>query len=35
MDINYFICLLIIFAIGLLGYTHYEHLSNEVMYVNS
>jgi predicted metal-dependent hydrolase len=35
MDINYFICLLIIFAIGLLGYTHYEHLSNEVMYVKS
>lgn len=35
MDINYFICLLIIFAIGLLGYTHYEHLSNEVTYVKS
>jgi predicted metal-dependent hydrolase len=35
MDINYFICLLIIFAIGLLGYTHYEHLSNEVIYVKS
>jgi hypothetical protein len=35
MDINYLICLLIIFAIGLLGYTHYEHLTNEVTYVKS
>jgi predicted metal-dependent hydrolase len=35
MDINYLICLLIIFALGLLGYTHYEHLSNEVTYVKS
>ncbi len=35
MDINYFICILIIFAIGLLGYTHYEHLTNEVTYVKS
>lgn len=34
-DINYFICLLIIFAFGLLGYTHYEHLTNEVTYVKS
>ena len=35
MDINYLICLLIIIAIGLLGYTHYEHLTNEVIYVKS
>ena len=35
MDINYLICLLIIFAIGLLGYTHYEHLTNDVSYVKS
>jgi hypothetical protein len=35
MDINYLICILIIFAIGLLGYTHYEHLTNEVTYVKS
>ena len=35
MDINYLICLLIIFAVGLLGYTHYEHLTNEVTYVKS
>jgi hypothetical protein len=35
MDINYLICLLIIVSIGLLGYTHYEHLTNEVIYVKS
>jgi hypothetical protein len=35
MDINYLICLLIIFAFGLLGYTHYEHLTNDVSYVKS
>lgn len=35
MDINYLICILIIVAFCLLGYTHYEHLSNEVMYVKS
>ena len=35
MDINYLICLLIIISIGLLGYTHYEHLTNEVTYVKS
>jgi hypothetical protein len=35
MDINYLICLLTIFAIGLLGYTHYEHLTNDVIYVKS
>ena len=35
MDINYLICLLIIISIGLLGYTHYEHLTNEVIYVKS
>ena len=35
MDINYLISILIIIAFGLLGYTHYEHLSNEVMYVKS
>jgi len=35
MDINYLIAILIIFALGLLGYTHYEHLTNEVIYVKS
>lgn len=35
MDINYLICMLIIIAFCLLGYTHIEHLSNEVMYVKS
>ncbi len=35
MDINYLISILIIVALGLLGYTHYEHLSNEVIYVKS
>lgn len=35
MDINYLIGLLIIIAFCLLGYTHYEHLSNEVIYVKS
>jgi len=35
MDINYLIGLLIIVAFSLLGYTQYEHLSNEVMYVKS
>jgi predicted metal-dependent hydrolase len=35
MDINYLIGMLIIVAFCLLGYTHLEHLSNEVMYVKS
>lgn len=35
MDINYLIGMLIIVAIGLLGYTHLEHLNNEVTYVKS
>jgi len=34
-NINYLIGMLIIVAFCLLGYTHYEHLSNEVMYVKS
>ena len=35
MDINYLIGMIIIIAFVLLGYTHYEHLSNEVIYVKS
>jgi len=35
MDINYLIGMLIIIAFCLLGYTHLEHLSNEVTYVKS
>jgi predicted metal-dependent hydrolase len=35
MDINYLIGMLIIVAFCLLGYTHFEHLSNEVIYVKS
>ena len=35
MDINYLIGMLIIIAFGLLAYTHYEHLTNEVIYVKS
>ena len=35
MDINYLISMLIIIAFCLLGYTHYEHLTNEVTYVKS
>jgi len=35
MDINYLIGMLIIVALGLLGYTHLEHLNNEVIYVKS
>ena len=35
MDINYLISMLIIIAFCLLGYTHYEHLTNEVIYVKS
>ena len=35
MDINYLIGMLIIVAFCLLGYTHLEHLSNEVIYVKS
>jgi predicted metal-dependent hydrolase len=35
MDINYLIGMLIIVAFCLLGYTHLEHLSNEVTYVKS
>lgn len=33
MDVNFLIGLLILLAIGLLGYSHFEHLSNEVTYV--
>tara|TARA_A100001015_G_C14590152_1_gene556320 strand:+ start:22 stop:606 length:585 start_codon:yes stop_codon:yes gene_type:complete len=33
MDINYLIGLLILLALGLLAYSHYEHLSNEITYV--
>ena len=32
MDVNYLIGLLILLALGLLGYSHFEHLSNEVSY---
>ena len=35
MDINYLIGMLIVIAFCLLGYTHLEHLSNEVIYVKS
>jgi predicted metal-dependent hydrolase len=35
MDINYLIGMLIIIAFCLLGYTHIEHLSNEVIYIKS
>jgi len=35
MDINYLIGMLIIIAFCLLGYTHLEHLNNEVIYVKS
>jgi predicted metal-dependent hydrolase len=35
MDINYLIGMLILIAFCLLGYTHIEHLSNEVTYVKS
>ena len=35
MDINYLIGMLIIVAFSLLGYTHLEHLTNEVTYVKS
>ena len=35
MDVNYLIGMLIIVAFCLLGYTHLEHLSNEVTYVKS
>jgi predicted metal-dependent hydrolase len=35
MDINYLIGMLIIIAFCLLGYTHLEHLNNEVVYVKS
>ena len=35
MDINYLIGMLIIVSFCLLGYTHLEHLSNEVIYVKS
>ena len=33
MDINYLIGMLIIVSFCLLGYTHLEHLSNEVIYI--
>lgn len=35
MDINYLIGMLIIVSFCLLGYTHIEHLTNEVTYVKS
>jgi predicted metal-dependent hydrolase len=35
MDINYLISMLIIVAFCLLGYTHIENLSNEVIYIKS
>lgn len=35
MDINYLIGMLVIIAFCLLGYTHFEHLSNEVIYIKS
>lgn len=35
MDINYLIGMLIIVSFCLLGYTHLEHLTNEVTYVKS
>jgi predicted metal-dependent hydrolase len=35
MDINYLIGMLILVAFCLLGYTHIEHLTNEVTYVKS
>ena len=35
MDINYLIGMLIIVSFCLLGYTHFEHLTNEVPYVKS
>ena len=35
MDINYLIGMLIIIAFSLLGYTHLEHLSNEVVFIKS
>lgn len=35
IDINTFIGLLILLAIGLYGYTHIEHLTNEIGYVKS
>lgn len=35
MDINYLIGMLIVIAFALLGYTHIEHLTNEVTYVKS
>ena len=35
MDINYLIGMLILIAFCLLGYTHIEHLTNEVTYVKS
>lgn len=35
MDINYLIGIFIILALVLLGYTQYEHLSNEVIFIKS
>ena len=35
IDLNTFIGLLILLAIGLYGYTHIEHLTNEITYVKS
>jgi len=35
MDINYLIGMFIIIALALLGYTQFEHLNNEVIYIKS
>ena len=35
MDINYLIGMLIIISVCMLGYTHIEHLNNEVIYIKS
>ena len=35
MDVNYLIGLLIMIAFSLLGYSHYEHLSQDITYCKS
>ena len=35
MDVNYLIGLLIIIAFALLGYSHYEHLSQDITFTKS
>lgn len=35
MDVNYIIAVFLILGLSLLGYTHYEHLMNEVVYTRS